>query len=458
MLKSEVKSKLPLIGVIGLALFAIVFSAFIHSPFTFFDEQTHYARAIEVANGKLLQYKIDDDESKYGGVIDKASKLAIDDYASYVTENPIRFNWLDTSKYGRVNSGETEENIHTNTAPYTPLPYFQYAPAVVISKLFNTTVSTRILLMRITGGIICLAIMVLAYFVFPYRKKAFLAFLLLPSVLNIFSSISADGFTIAVSILFIAFVTRLIVNEKKISKIDFGALSILSVFVTLAKMPAFLLVSLILVLIINKWKLYSTKAKIALSGLIAGNAAITLLWAKYSSAINTGAYWGKDVSTSSQLSFVLHNPLSFGRALVNTLLRFDYHNIVYQSYGNGWQFFSFPTVISLVVLIGVFLSLYDEVASIKQKKFTIACYPVIFCGIILSIFVLLYLQFNNIGYTGTFEGVQSRYFLPYLPLLLLIPMKFSSKPSKLLKTLGSVLPILGCVFFLFYLFVQIFFV
>lgn len=153
-----------------------------------------------------------------------------------------------------------------------------------------------------------------------------------------------------------------------------------------------------------------------------------------------GDFRGGDTSVIGQLSFILHNPvpaiMAFGRYIITDIPDFLLTHTVTTS---GYHIFHYTKyVLPLANLATLAFLIFAVLTSNKPAKayprpVRIAL-PVMYSIITLAIIGALYLSFTEVG-SKTISGVQPRYFLPILPLLLIFLTPTAASP--LLKSQKS---------------------
>jgi uncharacterized membrane protein len=246
------------------------------------------------------------------------------------------------------------------------------------------------------------------------------------------------------------------VKTKDMATKEIIILAIASLLLVGAKMPAFLMIALILVFLIIFWKKIGPRHRLYLSLTILITATLTLLWAFYAKDINTGAYWGRDTDTLEQLKFIVSQPLVFVRNLGYSMLNYNYLGMIYTNYANNPRFVGLPLLINLVVMIGLALSSFVDRSQRRVTKDRAKFYwaQVLLFGVISSvIFVLLYLQFTPVGTPNEIAGVQPRYFIPFIGLLLMTP--YTMRLSRSWRAFACTAPFIGVAFYLGFLMIQL---
>ena len=435
---------------------SVLASVFVRLPFGYFDEQVHYVRSLGIANGQLLAYPKENDSNKLGHDVDSSNIRFIDRYLGNKSD-VISVGWINDESEAK--SGHKVHEVNTTAAPYTPVSYLPYAAAAAVSSVVNMDVKSEFIAMRLFGAISSLMIVAAAFVVAPSRYRwTVLALSLIHMSIAAFAGISTDGFTIAIAMLFMATVSSVVdlIRKGALANRHIMFLAVVSILLVMAKMPIFLMIALLLCVLVIFWKGINKTHRTGLLLVIVITAAITLAWALYAKDINTGAYWDRNVDTAGQLKYIAENPLVFMRNLAYSMLNYDYANITYNLYADSVFYSNIPFVIDVVVFIGLGLSAFVAVKQVGPTKHQIWLYwaqAVLFVLISIAIFVLLYLQFTLVGTPNMIEGVQPRYFLPFLPLLIMMPYRL--RLSRNMRIFAYSAPFLGVVVYLGYIILQL---
>lgn len=418
-------------------VFSVLISVFIRSPFAFYDEHVHYVRAVGVGNGQLLSYSKENSSSEYGHDIDKANVEYIDSYVGK-ERTEVSFTWTkDKEGDPKLGNGQVYK-VNTSAAPYTPVPYFSFGLASKIAQAINMSVRAEFILMRLLGAVVALGLLFAAYRISPDRYRwTLLVIAMIPMSIASFAAITTDGFNIAASLLFFASLLRCVqyIGKRKLLNKDMAILFGSSLLVVGSKMPAFLLIALILGVIVIYWKKLSRKQVVYLASIVGVSAVITLLWAYYAKDINTGAFWDRGTDTMGQLAYIASHPVTFVKNLIFSVVSYGYHNITFGLYANDRFYTDIPFIFDIIIIAGILLSPFLESRQQKPTKEHRRLYWAqvgLLCIIVVSIFTLLFLQYNAVGTVDRIEGVQSRYFVPFIVLLAASPytMKLSSNWRK----------------------------
>ncbi|MGB9978983.1 DUF2142 domain-containing protein [Methanobacterium sp.] len=402
--------------VLGL-IYGIAFLVLI-PPFQVPDEYEHYYKSWDLSNGNLVPEKIG---NKAGVSVPESVKIMTDNvyqkWKYYILNNqsmdmeyllnlPLQSRnnvFVDISKYAVVT--------------YSPLPYLASALSMALGKLFDLSPLILMYLGRFGNLLLWLFIIFLAIRITPVFKWGFLAIALMPMTLFQASSLSADGIAISLSFLTIAIFLKLALDDniKKIRIQHILIMILISLLLSLAKMPYIMLI--LLFFLIPSKKFESRMKMFQIFGLMFLLAVlIVALW----NFMVNGLYMPLDpgISIKDQLFYILQYPLDFIETLLNTSSAYagGLPSIVV---GN-WAYANspIPNWIYGIYFFGlVLIAAFDKSSfkmSIKQKYVILGSFLLI-TG---TVFVLEYLTWT---YTGAqiIHGIQGRYLIPILPLLFL---------------------------------------
>ena len=440
----------------------------LRSPMVGLDEMGHYARSIELSNGNLLSLQ-DGNPALAGGKISNTQYEFIEKAKQVQSGNSTKYKATDKDWYHKFSSipftNQKRFYVNTNTVPYTTFSYLPYVFTAYLSKIIGIKPVTEYLLMRLIGFLTYFLLFILAIKITPVGKFTLAFISTIPTVIVSWTNISADGYMVAISALFFAVILRVVYSLKQGKNItlnDVLAVSIVTVLLSMGKIPIFLYLFLLLPLafLLRKRSNFEHKAYFYLLFLFGLSFLVTVWWVLIVKNINTGAYFGRNVDTFKQLSFILSDIPSFLTLLARTLLGYNF--FVYTiGYTNDLAVYAIPKLFTYLSATALVLSVFAKYNSqnylkaprnIYFKLFEISKYLISF-AFIVSVFIILYLQFSEIG-SHTIDGVQERYFIPiYFILLSIIPKRKIS--SGLYLTIISLLAILPAISYWLILFNQL---
>lgn len=383
------------------------------------DELYHWIRTYEVSTG-VLATKVED------GVQGTKMPEAITAI--------MKSNW-ETTTYSDVNYALGIEMDKDNTytidsktaAVYAFVQYIPQAIGALVARVFTSKPLIMAYAGRLFNIIFAMFVLYKAIKLMPFGKKIFLIISYIPIVIEGFSSLSPDAMTTSISFLYIAYILNLAFDEKKIVGLKQKIfLTILSIIVALCKIVYLPLV--LLLFLIPKEKFCNTgkedkspiTKKILNIMLIAGIAVvINLLWLGFSSRYLLNL---RDGDSKYQVLLLFKNPIMYIQELIYTFNLYG-NNYLTGMLGEslGWGElirlnFIVPSVlfVLLIIELGTDETLRNKFSG--WQKFVIFITFLIIFGLI---FTSLYVQWTTIG-SESILGVQGRYFIPILPLLMLL--------------------------------------
>lgn len=237
------------------------------------------------------------------------------------------------------------------------------------------------------------------------------------------ASVSSDPVIIGISFLFIAWILRLCVEPTEgMSKKDLLITCLLILAIgTLKPNTIFLLV---LLFIIPARKSADRKVKIAILVSAIVSVALSFGWSYIASQYFVSRE-NTDGNTVTQFLSFFTNPLDFLNSLSVTLSKYTL-TFIKQAIGvSGYGSWMMPPVIYWVFPIAILLAFFVERSEINLSKRQRVLFGLAGLFNFLMVFVIFFVVETTPGY-GSIWGVQGRYFIPFIPLLV-IPFFFKSR-------------------------------
>lgn len=319
-------------------------------------------------------------------------------------------------------SDTASENYVAVSGPadsYSPINYIPQVIGVMIGKIFRMPMVAIVYLGRICNLAFCVAIIYLSLKYIPFGKKALFMIACLPVTMQAFASVSADGTIICASIALISFVLYQAYGKPKKEKFawwHYAMILALCVAITATK-PVYAPICLLLFWIPKECFGGQKQKIIKILATGAATLALMILW--FVLAANLQAGNGGDAG--GQISFILSQPTKFLSILFNNLIsRPAYY--LNMTFGRNLEWLDINlNSLYIAVMIAVFMVLcIEERYEAKMQKSLKIFLPIAIGGILVMIFTWFYIQWSTVGST-VIEGVQGRYFLPFL---LLVPLCF----------------------------------
>lgn len=413
-----------------------VLMIFLMPPCNVPDEASHYTKGYEIAH-------VYGDEGQ--GFIQ--TPVATNEFLkvaanvqSHDNDISARFYYkevLRNSDYSQFIDGKVN---YANVKKAFIVPYIICGIVVKIGTMLSLSPLVIFLLVRLLNLLFATIITYFAIKIAPRFKRVFFIIGLLPIVIQQSAAINVDTYTDAVAFLLIAFILKLIYEIKEIGikqlLLLFGA-GLLLCFGKFGYFP----VALMLFLIPN------SKFKSKASGIIVKISffVFMLVVSYFFNTINN--YIITDVINDETnvygLKYILTNPFSAIAVYFRSfLIRLDQD--IFRGYFNcfGYSTVVLKTIPYLVTFAMYIIILCTKEAEDEEKKLTILekiVYTVIFVMLIGIIYTVAFSAWTKMG-ARSILGVQSRYFIPLLPLLYFVIQDIGLKisvPEKIKEKLGN---------------------
>jgi uncharacterized membrane protein len=391
-----------------ISLFSGVGLCFLIPTQSGFDEITHLARIWEISGG----YLIPNQRLSQGPYLPMA--FVDISYRNQFFYDPVSPDFFSTHGNERINWNNFLN--HQTRSVYFPTLYLPQAFAVgLLGRVLNAPV---LLIVTICRLLYLLGYILLAYCairLIPFGKWLLLVLTVAPMAMFQAATISPDSYTNGACFLFIAWVLRLSFQEKPINWKQLWLTIGITTLLLSVKINAVFLLPLLLLLV---FKGFAAKKMLPI---LAG--AVGLLFAVEVVGWNALAYSKYYVNMPGfgvlgQLAYIISNPAHVGAILVHD---FFIHGIAYLRewvavYGyNAGQVPPVTYVLFVVVLVAAWLLSPAEKSLNTRTRITLILTGIAGCFFTI---LILYLSFTRIGSTSI-DGVQGRYFIPVIPVLLL---------------------------------------
>lgn len=377
------------------------------------DEYYHWLKAYEVSQGTLMTPQEDGIQGSM--MPEGVSKVFPTDWTKL--DYQMMKELLDV-KLNEDNKGILNPET---AAVYSFVQYIPQATGIALARLVTDNVYLITYGGRIVNMIFALLVLYFAIKLMPFGKKLLLIPAMIPIAIEGFTSLSPDSMTISVAFLYIAYILHLAFEKKEQLGIkEKLILLISSIVIALCKIVYIPLVGLILIIPKEKFKNQGNKNKILNFCVIAGIAVvINLIWLAISSRYLSTFREG---DSKIQVLLALQNPILY---IQNVLYTFNLNgsNYLLSLFGAdlGWgELIKLYSIVPYAFLgIYLFTAITDNELKGKFKKYQIVWILLVILAIVGLIFTSLYVQWTTIGQTSI-AGIQGRYFLPILPLIMLI--------------------------------------
>ena len=394
---------------IGLVM-GILFCTFI--PYgAGFDEEQHLVRIFDISGLHLIPNRsVSQGNRTYLDFFTLAFDRQYFEYPDYDEFAPENF--LIKPSLQNMVSGMTDST-------YLPALFFPQAFIAGLAwRVFNFPILPIVIVMRLLGLLIYLFACCLTMRLLPVGKWVFLVLALSPAALFQASTLNGDGFTNAVSFLFVGLILKLLSQkDQAISQADSWKIFAASLLLGVAKPFTISLLPLLLVLINKK-----TESKKVVITIISGILLAMIVSNGWVALVNINARINdtKNITNNtylSQLILVLNNLVDFIPMYIKGIFLSlsNYYHLWVGTYDYtiknvpGQVYWLFP-----FALLFAYLAEFKR-ASYKAKDRLFMILVSLFClGVIASYMFVIYYKPGQQYISG-----QGRYFLPFTPLFFL---------------------------------------
>lgn len=393
-------------------LFLIPFYLLIFTPYTEPDSTGHmssvYYYADKVLEGKQLdedgRLLVTQDEAKRGG-------LSVD--MGLANLNTVKENLFSKNK------NETE-NAYTGRAPLSS-PFIAHLPQIagaITGKVLNLGTIPVLMLVKVFAGLFYLICGYYAIKFIPFGKLTMFVCALLPLSIEMNTSCSYDNVAISLALLIIGYELYLVYGKEKVVWKDIILLSVLNMWLAPVKVVYFLVSGLCILIPANKLKNKKQKYMVFAIVMLSGVIAVLVTRFGFVSGIASGGSAG---GTTFTLQLILSDPVNSFCILIRTIVERT-PEFLRHIFGGIYSWFNIS--VSLTFVFGfmaiAFLSVLvhedEEVYLDKKAKICMGVIAFIITGCTVMGLWLSWTPKEAV----MIEGIQGRYFLPYLPLILFL--------------------------------------
>lgn len=417
---------------VALGLFFGLILLFLIPPLQTPDENVHFLRAYQVAQGQLVS---SNDDNKSGGYLPRSIQKTFDevDGAQSISFHPeLKYDLHRTKSAMSIPLDQSDQRYYniTAAAAYSPIGYIPQSLAITLGRILNLPPIYHIYIARLAVLLTWIAIFTFAIRCMPYKKWALVGVALLPMMVAQSVSIGVDAVSISTGVLFLSLILRSMTHALRgrtlIAIIVSASVMVLSKQIAVIFLPLIFLVAGTQF----KTKVSATQAKILVT-LIPFILLVcwTIIVGNPGQSLNQIA---NNQSTSGQIMHLIDKPTHFAVVLFNTFFFSWGDSIVDSLIGVfGWMDtpLSGPFVaIGYMTLAAVFLLNYKEKAVYmsRTKKRIIIVIATIY---VLALCGALYVTYSPVAFNIIY-GLQGRYLLPVL--FLLVPV-FAAKDAIVTK-------------------------
>lgn len=310
-------------------------------------------------------------------------------------------------------------------------PFWTYLPqalGISVGRILDCNGTITILLGRVFSlfffvGITCLSIKII-----PFGKMILFAVSLLPMTLELVASYSYDTMILSLAFLFTALMCRLIFTKEVLEIKDIIAPTVV---LSLLAPNKYVYIPLVLLVLLLPGEKYREKKRKWISAGIMCSAMLLVLLVQRAGGqrIYVPGFTQTEYRT---LEYCLHHLPEVIQVYLNTVLgRMGYYVSSMVGMSLGWLELNMPLevfILSIVLLlISTIETASENTAVIKNRQYVV--FFVCFLGVFFATLTAMLLTWTP-STSYYIEGVQGRYFLPVLPLLLFCVKKMDIRSGK----------------------------
>jgi uncharacterized membrane protein len=308
------------------------------------------------------------------------------------------------------------------TARYSPAPYVPAAIALGLGRYAGLSALEELYAGRIGTLVAYLLLVTAAVWLMPIQKWTLTLIALMPMSIFLAAGITADALSIAAALLAIAMILRLALREKSVDRQSLCWLGATLLVVALAKPGYVLIVLLFLLVSKNKfsdsWRCWRARA-----WMVGLPLAVSLAWVL--SIRGLCVPLRPSVDLKAQADWILSNPWMYLK-MMDTRINDPYLHLGIIAM-LGWGTIILAPIVYKIYWLGLLMTtVFDGGPEhVRLPKLTRAVAVILYFLVMAVIATLTYLTWHAVG-DRIIHGLQTRYSIPVLPLLLL-PLRSSAK-------------------------------
>jgi len=414
-------------------------------PFQAPDETDHYARVFQLSEGTLIGEKR---ARTAGGELPRPAIDATNTYGiPFHYENKMTYalfrHWLhpvfvDWSQAPRA------YHFFPHTVVYSPAAYLPQTAAVFVGRHLRIGPLGLMYLARLAAFGASVALGYAALRVLPIYRWTTLVLLLCPMSLYLFGSLASDGMLISGAALLVALLARLAVQRDRPAGPGEQAMQVALAGVLAVAKPVYLPLAGV-ALFVTLPRLASMRSRALFCAAIVACCLLpALAWARVAVAMFVPGKGDVPLDPVAQMHVVIGEPWAF-LALVAHTIHVQYPDTLRWMVGTlGWIDTPMPGWFYPVFGFGVLgcLLLESDDARAVSGRLRAAMALAALASVLL-IYVAQYGSWNPPGSREPIVGIEGRYFLPLLPLVVLsFPAVLVRAPGALTAALAGVLAVL----------------
>lgn len=345
------------------------------------------------------------------------------------------------------NDGTFTSINFSGAALYSPITYAIYIPVFLVGQLLSLPFFAMVIIARVIGLI---ATGFAFYFAIKYIKIGkWILFVvgLLPTTVIQAASVGADAPLITLSVLFLAYAMNVILAKGPTTIKQYAILALFGMLLTFMKLAYAPFVLLILAIPFITRNINRRQILLAVAGCVAALVP-AIIWTMMVSYVDTNS--NLQANFPLQKEFILSEPIVYLKTLFYTFFTPEQAPLEGMFGTAIWGSVTLPAIFTYVAVAASVLTIgikdNREVTIKKNDNYRNVAWRIALLAVaaltVLLIATVLYIYSSTL-YQSTIIGLQSRYFIPLIPLILLAGYGNFVKNQKIVK-----IAIVGAVLFM----------
>jgi uncharacterized membrane protein len=390
--------------------------AFVTPPFQTPDEWAHFYRAYQISEGHFVAPAPDG----IGGADLPASLPHLRQHFAKSLFAPRR------QISGKIRSAleiplnpRERQYVQSPNAIYSPLSYLPQAIAIRLGRGLDLS-PLRLMYLGRLGNLLCfIGLGCISLSIVPVLRRPIFLILVMPMMLDLAASLSADVMTDSLAILMAAMILRECARTTPISAKAQAVIALLAVGVTLAKLAYFPLVGLILLIPATRFGGRRAHWLFVLM-ILALTLATESYWASHTAGLNAKIHW--NANAPQQFTMLLHRPLKIFSLAWRTMER-ETARLLLSFFGSRLGRMDVSTFRPFVQLYMILMawSLWPAPDDPRiPRPPQLGRVIVFFAGSALTAVALLNYLFWTPPGSPSIEGMQGRQLIPISPAMVML--------------------------------------
>jgi uncharacterized membrane protein len=411
----------------------------INPPFQTADEAQHFFRAWQITRGDFISRE-KDALGEAGGILPTSLQtfwLQFKPMAMHPEVKTSARKILDAFKIP-VEPRTKSLMPFGNTAHYFPAGYLPQSIGIALGRAMSLPLPLIFYLGREANLIAFTFIGFLSLRSAPAIARPIFLLLLIPTMLSLAASMSADTLSDALAILFTALICKYFsAGPASFDRKAYLLILLVTIPLSVGKLVYCPMLALLFLIPAQNFGGSARKAALVFA-LIALNLSALTGWAANTSSLDTKITTQKNVSPPEQLSRLEQHPLHFGTLLWNTAKDGGWFVTTTYVAVIGWMDLNFPPLVVIAYLVILLFACWtagDRAPLPAPVSATAIIFPVVILSS-LGIALLNFLYWTPLG-SIYILGLQGRYFFPLTPAIFLLACSTARRLPPYLQTRWS---------------------